>query len=157
MRHYETMFIVKPTLTPEETQARIEFVKETLTKNGAEIVTTEDWGTRHLAYEIEKHKRGHYYVIYFKTEPSSIPELERIYNITEDIIRFIVIKYESKKEVTAWQDMVNKANKPKDVPAPRESREAAPAPKKEEAAAPAPKEEAAPAPQAESTSESAAE
>lgn len=115
MRHYETMFIVKPTLTPEETQERINFIKETLTKNGAEIVTTEDWGTRHLAYEIEKHKRGHYYVIYFKSEPKVIPELERIYNITEDIIRFIVVKYESNKEVAAWQDMVNKANKPKDA------------------------------------------
>ena len=68
-------------------------------------------GMRNLAYEIKKHKRGYYFVIYFTTKPESILELERLYRINEDILRFIVIKYESKKEQKQWQTLVDRANK----------------------------------------------
>jgi small subunit ribosomal protein S6 len=105
------MFILKPTLTPEETQAKIEAIKNIITSTEGEISAVEDMGTRPLAYEIEKQKRGYYYVIYFKTDASHIAELERNYRINEDIIRFIVVKYESKTEQKAWQGMVDKANK----------------------------------------------
>jgi len=115
MKQYETMFIVKPTLTPEEIADKINFFKEVIVKNGGEVVTTLDMGMRNLAYEIEKNKRGYYYVIYFKIAPAAILELERLYRINEDILRFIVIKYESKKEQAAWQALVDKTNKKSDV------------------------------------------
>ena len=111
IKHYETMFIVKPTMTEEETVAQIDLVKSNIEKNGGEIVTCEDMGTRQLAYEIEKHKRGHYFVIYFKAPTTSILELERNYRINENIIRFIFIKYDSKKEITAWTKLSNEAAK----------------------------------------------
>lgn len=110
MKFYETMFILKPTLVEEEIKTRIEFFKEVITKNGGDIETCLDMGMRNLAYEIKKNKRGYYFVIYFKAEPSLIRELERNYRINEEILRFIVIKYESKKEQKAWQTLVNKAN-----------------------------------------------
>lgn len=110
MKFYETMFILKPTLVEEEIKTRIEFFKEVITKNGGEIETYLDMGMRNLAYEIKKNKRGYYFVIYFKAQPSLILELERNYRINEEILRFIVIKYESKKEQNAWQSLVNKAN-----------------------------------------------
>ncbi|AFI05100.1 30S ribosomal protein S6 [Helicobacter cetorum] len=111
MRHYETMFILKPTLVEEEIKAKIEFYKEVITKHSGVIETSLDMGMRNLAYEIKKHKRGYYYVIYFKAEPSMILELERLYRINEDVLRFIVIKYDSKKEVEAWHSLVDRANK----------------------------------------------
>ena len=111
IRHYETMFIVKPTLTEEETQAQIATVKENIEKNGGEIVAVEDMGTRNLAYEIEKQKRGYYYVVYFKAPTEAIAELERNYRVNEEIIRFIFIKYESKSEVKQFEAMVTEANK----------------------------------------------
>jgi len=109
-RKYETMFIIKPTLTEDEIKARIEFVKETLTKQGAEINATSEWGVRDLAYPIEKNERGYYTVFYFSAEPTAINELERIYRINEDILRSIVIKYERQVELKAWDTMVKKAN-----------------------------------------------
>lgn len=112
MKHYETMFIVKPTLIEEEIKAKIEFFKEAILKNGGEIETCLDMGMRHLAYEIKKNKRGYYFVIYFKAEPKLILELERLYRINEDILRFIVVKYENKKEQKAWETLVDKANNP---------------------------------------------
>ncbi|RAX57145.1 30S ribosomal protein S6 [Helicobacter monodelphidis] len=113
MKHYETMFIVKPTLTPEEIVAKIDFFKEAISKNGGENVATLDMGMRNLAYEIKKNKRGYYYVVYFKAPPALILELERLYRISEDILRFIVIKYENKKEQKAWADLVERAKRPK--------------------------------------------
>ncbi|PAF43135.1 30S ribosomal protein S6 [Helicobacter sp. 11S02596-1] len=111
MKHYETMFVLKPTLVEEEIKSKIDFYKEAITKNGGVIETCLDMGMRNLAYEVKKHHRGYYFVIYFKAEPSFILELERLYRINEDILRFIVIKYESKKEQKAWQTLVDKANK----------------------------------------------
>lgn len=111
MKRYETMFIIKPTLVEEEIKQKIDFYKDVITKNGGSIETCLDMGMRNLAYEIKKHKRGYYFVIYFTTKPESILELERLYRINEDILRFIVIKYESKKEQKQWQTLVDRANK----------------------------------------------
>jgi small subunit ribosomal protein S6 len=111
VRHYETMFIVKPTLTAEEITAQIDLVKSNIEKNGGEIVSTDDMGSRQLAYPINKNKRGYYFVIYFKSPANSILELERNYRINENILRFIFIKYESKKEVAAWTKMSEDAAK----------------------------------------------
>ncbi|RXK13470.1 30S ribosomal protein S6 [Halarcobacter mediterraneus] len=111
LKHYETMFIVKPTLTEEETVAQIDALKAIIEKNGGEIVACDDMGSRQLAYEIEKNKRGYYYVVYFKIEPAAIKEIERNYRINENIIRFIFIKYENKKEITAWTKMSDEAAK----------------------------------------------
>ena len=111
IRHYETMFIVKAALTDEETQAQIDLVKENIEKNGGTISSVDDMGTKTLAYEIEKQKRGYYYIIYFTAPTESITELERNYRINENIIRFIFIKSESKTEVAHWTTMSEEAAK----------------------------------------------
>ncbi len=113
MRHYETMFIIKPTLTQEEIEAKIELFKQAIIKNGGDVVACFDMGMRTLAYEVKKHKRGYYYVFYFKAPSTLIVELERLYRINEDIIRFIVIKYESKKEQNAWNALVEQTKQTK--------------------------------------------
>ena len=111
LKHYETMFIIKPTLTEEETVAQIDLVKSIIEKNGGEIVACDDMGSRQLAYEIEKNKRGYYFVAYFKGQPSGLAEIERQYRINENILRFIFIKYENKKEIAAWTKMSDEAAK----------------------------------------------
>ncbi|EKN1197893.1 30S ribosomal protein S6 [Campylobacter lari] len=105
MRHYEVLFILKPTLTEEEVSAKLEFVKEVLTKNGAEIESVVPMGTRKLAYKIKKYERGAYFVIYFKAPTNLIAELERVLRITEEVIRFLIVKYENKKEIAAWEKL----------------------------------------------------
>ena len=131
-RHYETLFVVKPTLTEEEIKAQIENVRSILTKNGAEIAGEFDWGMRKLAYEIEKNPRGYYYVIYYTAPGNLIKELERNFRYNEEIIRFLNVKYENKKEVKAWQNLVNKAGAASAKKAEKE--EAAPAAEKAETA-----------------------
>ena len=111
MKHYETLFVLKPTLTDEERQERFNFIKEVIEKNGGKIAGYEHFGVRKLAYPIQKFERGDYYVIYFEGTSEGVKELERIYRITEDIIRFLTIKYETKKDIAAWEKMVQRANK----------------------------------------------
>lgn len=111
MRHYETMFIVRPTLAEDEIRAKIEFYKDAIIKNGGEITTVLDMGMRHLAYEIKKNKRGYYFVVYFRAAANLVLELERLYRISEDILRFIIIKYEKSHEIKNWETLVARANK----------------------------------------------
>jgi len=111
IRHYETMFIVKPTLTEEETQAQIELTKSIIEKNGGEIKAYDNMGSRKLAYEIQKNKRGYYYVFYFTAPTEAILEIERNYRINENILRFIFIKSESKKEIAHWTKQTEAAIK----------------------------------------------
>lgn len=114
IRHYETMFIVKPTLTAEEIASQIETVRANIEKNGGEIVSADDMGSRELAYEIQKNKRGYYYLVYFKAPTEAILELERNYRINENILRFIFIKYENKAEIAQWTTMSAEAAKKSD-------------------------------------------
>lgn len=110
MRHYENLVIVKPTLTQEEIEKGIAAIEEVLTSNGAEIAARSKMGIRKLAYPIEKNERGYFHVMYYSAKPSVITEIERRFRINEDLLRFITIKYDTKREVAAWEKLVQKAN-----------------------------------------------
>lgn len=112
MKHYEVLFILKATLTEEEQNTKLNFVKELLEANEAQVVTIVPMGLRKLAYKIKKQERGVYFVIYFKAPPSSIAEFNRILNINEDILRYLIVKYESKKEISAWEKLSTPKAKP---------------------------------------------
>ena len=111
MTCYETLFVVKPTLTEEEIAATITKVKDILAKEGAELVATNDMGMRKLAYPVEKHARGYYTVLFYKAEGTIINELERNLKISEDVIKFLSIKYTKNKELAQFDKLVAIANK----------------------------------------------
>ncbi len=111
MRNYENLVIVKPTFTAEEIQASIKAVEDIITSNGGEIAATNAMGMKKLAYPIEKNERGYYYVIYYTVAPSAISEIERRFRINEDLLRFVTIKYDTNREITAWNQLVQKAQK----------------------------------------------
>ena len=105
MKHYEVLFILKPTLTEDEIKERVDFVKEIITKNGGEVASVIEMGARKLAYTIDKYERGVYFVIYFTAPTSLIEELVRNLRYNEDVIRFLTVKYENKKEIAAWEKL----------------------------------------------------
>ena len=111
MRKYENLVIVKPTFTAEEIQSSIKAIEETITSNGGEIATTDSMGMRKLAYPIEKNERGYYHVIYYSIAPSAISEIERRFRINEDLLRFVTIKYGTNREIIAWNQLVQRAEK----------------------------------------------
>ena len=112
MRHYENLVIVKPTLTEEEIKNTLALVEEVITSNGGEIIGRDAMGMKKLAYPIEKNARGYFYVMYYTVAPSAISEIERRFRINEEILRFVTMKYDSKREIKAWNTMVEKTKKP---------------------------------------------
>jgi len=106
LRHYETMFILKPTLTDEEREKNLQNVQDAITKNGGEVVAVDKIGVRELAYPIKKFERGDYYIVYYKAPASAMLELERQMRYNEDLLRFMTVKYESKKEIKRFEEMV---------------------------------------------------
>jgi len=111
MTCYETLFVVKPTLTEEEIAAQITKVKDILAKEGAELVGTNDMGMRKLAYPVQKNDRGYYTVLFYKAEGTLINELERNLKINEDVIKFLTVKYSNTKEMAQFNKLVAATNK----------------------------------------------
>ncbi len=107
-RRYELLFVLKPTLAEEELKAKINFLKEILEKNGAEISALQEMGIRRLAYQVEKFERGLYGVFYFTAPTSAILEVERNLRISEDFIKFMTVRYEKQKEILFWNRQVEK-------------------------------------------------
>ena len=154
MRNYENLVIVKPTLTAEEIQNSIAAIEEVITSNGGEIATTNAMGMRKLAYPIDKNERGYYHVIYYTVAPSSISEIERRFRINEELLRFVTIKYDSNREIKAWNQLVEKAKK---SAAATSAAAAAPVTEEAPATEEAPVTETAPAAEAAPATEAAAE
>ncbi len=95
MKSYEIMFIVRPTLSEDETKQTIKNFGDVLTSNGATIVDSKDMGQRELAYEIKKFKSGYYYVYQVEAnDDKAIKEFDRLALISSDIIRHLITKIE---------------------------------------------------------------
>ncbi|MBE5040353.1 30S ribosomal protein S6 [Ructibacterium gallinarum] len=90
---YETIFVIDSTKTEDEITALIEKFKSLIEKYG-EIESVDDWGKRRLAYPINDLTEGYYVLVNFKSKPDFPAELERVYGITDGIIRDIVVKRE---------------------------------------------------------------
>ena len=92
---YETLFAVSGNLVEEDTKAFVEkFVN--LVKENASDVTVNEWGKRRLAYPINYITEGYYVLLNFKSEPTFPLELERVFGITEGIIRYMTLASEAK-------------------------------------------------------------
>jgi small subunit ribosomal protein S6 len=127
MNNYETLYVLKPTLTDEETAANIAKIEEILVKNGAEILATNKMGMRRLAYPVEKNERGVYTIVYFKAAGTVINELERNLKFNEEVIKYLTVRYTKQKEVAQFEKLVAAANVVKEEPkeeAPAEEAEA---------------------------------
>jgi small subunit ribosomal protein S6 len=100
MQLYETIFIIHPELNEEDVEEHITRVENLVARLGGEILKTERWGKKRLAYEVDKHRYGFYVLLRLRGNPVILPELERHYRLTEGIIKSLVIrlKAEPKEE-----------------------------------------------------------
>ena len=94
MNQYETVFILTPVLSDDQTKETVDKFKKVLTDNGAEIVNEETWGLKKMAYPIEKKSTGFYCLLEFKAEPAVIKTLETAFRRDEKVLRFQTVKLE---------------------------------------------------------------
>ena len=88
---YETVFILSTKLGDEGTASTIQKFKDLIAANGA-IGNVDEWGKRRLAYPINKEEEGYYTLISFTSAPGFTAELDRVYNITDGVLRSLIVK-----------------------------------------------------------------
>ncbi len=91
MNKYESVIIVNPNTDEAGLKALEEKFTGLINENG-KVESVENMGKKRLAYDIQKCKEGIYLLFNFEAKPDSIKELERVYRITDEIMKFIVVK-----------------------------------------------------------------
>jgi ribosomal protein S6 len=109
VNRYETVFIVTPVLSEEQMKETVEKYTNFLKERGAEIVYTNNWGMRKLAYPIRKKTTGFYYLIEFNAEGSLIADLEIAYKRDERLLRFLTVSLD--KHAVAYNEKKRNAKK----------------------------------------------
>ena len=92
MRMYEGLFLIDNAHASTEWDNVVKHIHDILQKNGAEILKTEKWGEKKLAYKIKSHKRGTYLLVHFNAKNSAIAMSRRDFQLSDYIIRFLIIK-----------------------------------------------------------------
>lgn len=90
-RFYETTYIVNASIEDSQIEATITHVTEVIERNGGAITATNRWGRKRLAYPIDKKNNGFYVNFEFEGPGQMIAQLERVYLLDENIIRFLTI------------------------------------------------------------------
>ena len=150
MNQYEVMYVIDTAL---EEQARTDLINRfsgLVEQNGGQVDRVDEWGKRRLAYAINYKTEG-YYVLMYIAAPADLPrELERNFQISENVLRYMVIRYEGAlppkreplKPYTPHTEAAPAAEAPAEAPAetPAEAPVEAPAETPAEAPAEAPAE-----------------
>ncbi|MGN1249636.1 MAG: 30S ribosomal protein S6 [Candidatus Spyradocola sp.] len=94
MNKYEVLYVIDAAM---EDQARSELIaqfSELMTNNGATVEKVDEWGKRRLAYPINFKNEGYYVLVNFTAAPEFPRELERNFEINENIMRYLVTRVE---------------------------------------------------------------
>ena len=94
MNKYESVIIINPSLEEEGIKNLIKKFSDLINTDG-KVESVEEMGKKKLAYEVKKNKEGYYCLFNFEAKPELIAELERNYRITDEIIKFIVVRKEN--------------------------------------------------------------
>lgn len=94
MNKYETIFILHPSLDEEAVKNSIEKFKGVIESGKGVVENVDFWGKRKLAYEIKKVNDGYYVLVNFNAEPELPKELDRIFRISDSVIRHMIINVE---------------------------------------------------------------
>lgn len=94
MQLYESIFVIRPSLSDEATSQIIEKMKGVLEKSGASLLKFENWGKKRLAYEVKRERKGTFVYVNFKSEGSVVSELERSYRLEDSVIKFLTVRLE---------------------------------------------------------------
>ena len=92
MNKYELLYIISSSATEEQREGVIEKIKALIEKNGGEIVGTDKMGMKKFAYPIDFKNEGFYVLVNFNANPEAISVINNAMNITENVVRQMIIK-----------------------------------------------------------------
>jgi small subunit ribosomal protein S6 len=89
---YENIIILNAALPDDEISAALSKIKDLIVNAGGEILKTDSWGRRKLAYEIKKQTKGMYTLLIYKAPSPTVKKLEEFYKVFDPVIKYMVIK-----------------------------------------------------------------
>jgi small subunit ribosomal protein S6 len=92
MKAYEVMLLIDPSLDEEAYAAVVEKASGVVTGQGGLVDSSEDWGKRRLAYEVNGLTDGAYTVMHVHASPAAVAELDRVLHITDPVVRFMIVR-----------------------------------------------------------------
>jgi small subunit ribosomal protein S6 len=99
MNYYEKVMILDANLDDSAAEEIVTKIRDMIIKQGGEMFNTDNWGRRKLAYELNKHQKGNYFLLTFKAPPPTILALEKLCKVTDSIIKFMVVRHLKKKQI----------------------------------------------------------
>ena len=91
--YYETLYVTRPDLTDEDLAKIQQKLLDSISSNQGEVIREDKWAERDLAYEIQDHKRGIYYILVFKAMPEASKQVEKhLHFYNTDVLRFMTLK-----------------------------------------------------------------
>ncbi|MBT9188492.1 MULTISPECIES: 30S ribosomal protein S6 [Zobellia] len=102
MNHYETVFILNPVLSDDQIAETVKKFEDFLIKNGAKMVSKENWGLKKLAYAIQHKKSGFYHLFEFTATGEVITPYEQEFKRDERVMRFLTVKLD--KHAIEWAE-----------------------------------------------------
>ncbi len=96
MRIYEELFIVKPDAQEEDVDAFVSQLDATITQAGGKVDRVDKWGTRKLAYKLQKYGEGQYVLIQFQCGPETVKELERRLRVADLVLKYLTSRMDEK-------------------------------------------------------------
>jgi small subunit ribosomal protein S6 len=149
MRVYEELFIIKPGTPEEEIDAYTGQVKDLIISGKGSIEKIDKWGTRKLAYRVQKFNEGIYVLIQFSAPADLVKEVERRMRNTDLVIKFITVRIDERLKKIGKRKVHREKRAARKPPPPVSAPAAAPAAPAEPVAmpgAPAPAMPGSPAP-----------
>ncbi|WKZ32450.1 MAG: 30S ribosomal protein S6 [Thermodesulfobacteriota bacterium] len=92
MNRYETVCIVRPDIAEDAIKGIIQKASSSLEGAGGTVVRVDEWGRRKLAYPIQKKGEGYYFVLQYTSSPEASKEVERLFKLSEDVLRYQTIR-----------------------------------------------------------------
>ena len=91
LNKYESMVVITPTLSEENAKKENELIQNFIKEKGGEIIKTDEWGKKRLAYQIRNFKEGYYFINYFTLDQTKVIELDQFYKLHEYVIRYNIL------------------------------------------------------------------
>jgi small subunit ribosomal protein S6 len=132
MRKYETIFIINPDLTEEESKTVIDKVKDIIQSVEGEVLKVEEWGKKKLAYDIRKMSRGLFVLLHFQGSAQGLTELERNLRLMDEVLKYQTVKLDEKTEKMAHMLSREKPPETEEKPEAEAESQAEQSPKQEE-------------------------
>ena len=98
MAHYEHVFIARQDLSNAQAEGLIEHFGTVLKDNGGNVVDSEYWGVRTMAYKLNKNRKGHYAFLRSDAPANAVQEMERLMRLHDDVMRVLTVKVDTHEE-----------------------------------------------------------